>query len=133
MHFQLPIRYEAGTHLLTSLKQDKAPHISDHIHEWRCCRRLIKFHIPDQILTHWFTTSFVNKIAQDIVMGACVTEEQAITRAQYLDLIYSQSGTLYDILPDAPRFGTSKAPPTPAVDGVIGSVSQNSKKSSNGN
>ena len=65
-------------------------------------------------------------------MGACVTEEQAIARAQYLDLVYSQSGTLYDILPDVRRFRTSKAPPTPAMDGVIGSVSQNSKKSSNG-
>ena len=65
-------------------------------------------------------------------MGACVTEEQAIARAQYLDLVYSQSSTLYDILTDAPRPGTSKSPPTPAVDGVIGSVSQNSQKSSNG-
>ena len=97
------------------------------------CSSDLKFHIPDQILTHWFTTSFVNKIAQDIVMGACVTEEQAIPRAQYLDLAYSQSDMLYDIFPDAPRSGTSKAPPTPTVDGVIGSVSQNSKKSSNGN
>ena len=33
-HFQLPVHYEAGMHLLTSLKQDKATHISDHIHEW---------------------------------------------------------------------------------------------------
>ena len=33
-HFQLLVRYEAGTHILTSLKQDKATHISDHIHEW---------------------------------------------------------------------------------------------------
>ena len=131
-HFQLPVCYEARTHLLTSLKQDKATHISDHIHEWRHRHRLIKFHIPNQILTHWFTTSFVNKIAQDIAMGACVMEEQDIAHAQYLDLVYSQSGTLYDILTDAPRPGTTNAPPTPTVDGVIGSVSQNSKKSSNG-
>ena len=63
-------------------------------------------------------------------MGACVTEEQAIARAQYLDLVYSQSGTLYDYLPDAPRPGTSKAPPTPIVDGIIGSVHSSSKKNS---
>ena len=124
--FQLPVRYEVGTHLLTSLKQDKATHISDHIHEWRRHRRLIKFDIPDQLLTHWFTTSFVNKIAQDIAMGACVTEEHAIVRAQYLDLVYSQSGTLYDILTDATSPRTSKALHALAVDGVIGSVSQNS-------
>lgn len=63
-------------------------------------------------------------------MGACVTEEQAIARAQYLDLVYSQSGTLYDYLPDAPRPGTSKAPPTPSVDGIIGSVTSTPKKNS---
>ena len=80
-HFQLPIRYETGTHLLTSLKQDRATHILDHIHEWWCRRHMIKFEIPDQLLTHWFTTSFVNQIAKDIAMGACVTEEQAISYA----------------------------------------------------
>ena len=34
-HFQLPIRYEIGTELLTSLRQTNFVHISDHIHEWR--------------------------------------------------------------------------------------------------
>jgi hypothetical protein len=34
-HFQLPIRYEMGTELLTSLHQTNSMHISDHIHEWR--------------------------------------------------------------------------------------------------
>jgi hypothetical protein len=34
-HFQLPIRYEMGTELLTSLRQTTSVHISDHIHEWR--------------------------------------------------------------------------------------------------
>jgi hypothetical protein len=91
---------------------------------------MIKFWIPDQLLTDWFTTSFVPPIARDIAMGACVTEEQAIARAQYLDLVYSQSGTLYDYLPDAPRTGTSRPTPTPTVDGIIGSVSTSSKKHS---
>jgi hypothetical protein len=35
MHFQLPIRYEMGTKLLTSLRQITSVHIFDHIHEWR--------------------------------------------------------------------------------------------------
>jgi hypothetical protein len=35
MHFQLPIFYEMGTELLTSLCQTNYVHISDHIHEWR--------------------------------------------------------------------------------------------------
>ena len=76
-------------------------HISDHIHEWRRHHHLIKFWIPNQLLTNWFTTSFVGLIARDITMGACVTEEQAIRCAQYLYLVYSQSGTIYDYLPDA--------------------------------
>jgi hypothetical protein len=46
--------------------------------------------------------SFMNNISHDISMGDVVTEEQAISCAQYLDLIYSQTGTLYDLLPDAP-------------------------------
>ena len=36
-HFQLPICYETGTDLLTSLSQNTTTHISDHIDEW--CRR----------------------------------------------------------------------------------------------
>ena len=101
-HFQLPVCYETGTHLLTSLKQDRATHISDHIREWRRRCRMIKFEILVQLLTHWFTTSFVNQIAKDITVGVCVTEEQAISYAQYLNLVYSQSDALYDIFPDDP-------------------------------
>ena len=121
-HFQLRIHYEMVTHLLTSLKQDTTTHIYDHIHEWRRRRHFIKFWIPDQLLTDWFTTSFFSPIARDIAIGACVTEEQAIARAQYLDLVYSQSGTLYDVLPDALRPGTSKALSMLSVDSVIGYV-----------
>ena len=67
-------------------------------------------------------------------MGGCVTQEQAILHAQYLDLIYSRSGTLYDVLPDVPRpssdLMTSKSSATPHVDGVIGSVTHTPAKSS---
>lgn len=66
-------------------------------------------------------------------MGACVMEEQAISHAQYLDLFYSQSGTLYDLLPDGLRPSsdptTSKSQATPPFDAVIGSVSQAYAKS----
>ena len=57
-------------------------------------------------------------------MGGVVTEEQAISCAQYLDLVYSQTGTLYNFLPKLPRPGTSITSTTPATshatDGVIG-------------
>ena len=34
-HYQLPIHYDMGTDILTSFKQNKATHISNHIREWR--------------------------------------------------------------------------------------------------
>jgi hypothetical protein len=80
-HFQLPIRYEIGTELLTSLRQTTSVHISDHIHEWRRRRRLIKAVIPDQLLAEWFTKSPLPQIARDVAMGGVVTEEEAIARA----------------------------------------------------
>jgi hypothetical protein len=56
-------------------------------------------------------------------MGSVITEEQAISHAQYLDLIYSQTGTLYDLIPDAPHPSTNPTPSPPvashAADGVI--------------
>jgi hypothetical protein len=98
----------------------------DHIHEWRRRRCLIKLELPDQLLAEWFTKSSVNEIGKDIAMGGIVTEEQDISRAQYLDLVYSQMGTLYDFLLELPRPGTSNASTAPAAshaaDGVIGTT-----------
>jgi hypothetical protein len=123
-HYQLLIRYDTGTEILTSFKQTKGTHISDHIYEWRRCRHLIKLELSDQLLVEWFTKYFVNEIGKDTAMGGVVIEEQAISRAQYLDLIYSQMRTLYDFLPELPRPGTSSTSTTPAAshvdDGVIG-------------
>jgi hypothetical protein len=122
----LSICYDTRTEILTSFKQNTSTHISDHIHEWRRRRRLIKLELPDQLLVEWFTKSFVNKIGKDIAMGGVVIEEQAISCAQYLDLVYSQTGTLYDLLPDLPYPGTSRTSTTPAVshaaNGVIGTT-----------
>jgi hypothetical protein len=125
-HYQLPIRYDTGTEILTSFKQSKGTHISDHIHEWRRRRRLIKLELPYQFLVEWFTKSFVNEIGKDIAMRGVVTEEQAISLSQYLDLVYSQTGTLYDFLPESPHPSTSSTSTTPAAshaaDGVIGTA-----------
>ena len=61
-------------------------------------------------------------------MSRAVTEEDVIRRAQHLDLIYSQSDTLYDIIPNAPRPSNDipQTTPGPHADGVIGSVSTTS-------
>ena len=56
-HFQLLIRYDSGTELLTSFQQSGATHISDHIHEWRRRRREIRADIPDSFLLDWFLKS----------------------------------------------------------------------------
>ena len=66
-------------------------------------------------------------------MGGTVTEEQAISHAQYLDLVYSQSGTLYDIIPHAPQPTIDPSRPTiePPVDGILALVqTQTTEKSS---
>jgi hypothetical protein len=87
----LPIshQYEIGTELLTSLHQNNATHISDHIHEWHRQRRMIKTQIPDKLLTEWFTKSLLPPISRDVAMVGATTEEKAIMCAQHLDLIYS--------------------------------------------
>ena len=61
-------------------------------------------------------------------MGGAVIEEKAISRAQYLDLVYSQSITLYDLIPQAPcPINDPTKPPTEVpIDGVIGSIQSRS-------
>ena len=108
-HFQLPIHYEMGTNLFTSLRQNTSTHISDHIHEWRSRIRLIKAPILDQLLADWFTKSLFPPIIEDVAMGGVVTKEKAISHAQYLYLVYSQSKTLSYLIPQSPLPSTNPA------------------------
>ena len=51
-------------------------------------------------------------------------EEQAIFRAQELDLIYAQFGLLYEIIPNAPHSSFDpKVKPGPHADGIVGCAS----------
>ena len=113
-----------GTNILNSLQQNTSTHIFDHTHEWRRQRRLIKAPIPDQLLAYWFTKSLFPPISRDVAMGNAVTEEQDIIRAQYLDLVYYESSTLYDLIPNTPHPNTNptKPPAENPVDGVLGSI-----------
>ena len=81
--------------------------------------------IPDALLIDWFTKMLLPKISCDVAMSGAVTEEDVIRHAQHLDLIYSQLGTLYDIIPQAsrPSNGKSQTAPGPHADGMIGFVS----------
>ena len=74
-HFQLPIRYETRMYLLTSLRQNTATYISDHIHEWQRRQRLVEAQIPNGLLDDWFTKSLLPQIAQDVAMSGAVTKE----------------------------------------------------------
>jgi hypothetical protein len=51
-------------------------------------------------------------------------EEYAIMRAQQLEIIYSQSGLLYEILLDAPRsiLDKTRQRARPHADGIVGST-----------
>ena len=72
-HFQFPIRYETGTELLTNFKHINATHISDHIHEWRRHRRMVKTFVSDKILAEWFIKSLLPSITEDVAKGSVVT------------------------------------------------------------
>jgi hypothetical protein len=67
-------------------------------------------------------------VSKDVATSEVFSEEEAIMRAQQLELIYSQSGMLYEILPDAPRstLDKSKQKFGPHVDGIVGSTQRNS-------
>ena len=57
-------------------------------------------------------------------MSGVENEEQAIFRAQELDLIYAQSGLLYEIIPNAPHSSFDpKVKPRPHADGIVGYTS----------
>ena len=76
------------------------------------------------MLADWFTKSLLPPIAQDVAMGDVITEEQAISRSQYLDLVYSQSKTLYDLIAQAPLPSTDPTNPSveTLVDEIVGSI-----------
>jgi hypothetical protein len=68
---------------------------------------LIKATISNQLLVEWFTKSLLPNIVHDVAMGSVFTEEESIADAQYMDLVYSQSGTLYELIPNAPCTSTN--------------------------
>jgi hypothetical protein len=65
-HFKLPIRYDVGLELLSTLRQYTTTHISDHIQEWRRRKRLIKTPIPPTFLLKWFLKSLHTPISKDV-------------------------------------------------------------------
>ena len=115
------MRYDIGTELLSTFSQDKATHISDHIQEWRRRKILIKAFIPPEFLLEWFLKSLMPYIVKDDSTSGVQNEEQVIFRMQEMDLIYAQSGLLYDIIPNAPHSSFNpKVKLGPHADGIVG-------------
>jgi hypothetical protein len=122
-HFQLPIRYDAGLEMFSTLCQNIDTHISEHIQEWRRQRRLVKTPIPLAFLLEWFLKYLHAPISMDIATFEVFSEEEAILRAKQFDLIYDQSGMLYHLLPDAPRTNHNPRQTLgPRADGIVGST-----------
>ena len=110
--------------LLLTFWQDKAMHISNHIQEWCRRKRLIKAFILSEFLLECFLESLLPYIVKDVSTSGVQNEEQAIFRAHKLDLIYAQSGLLYEIIPNAPRSSFDpKIKPGPHADGIVGCTS----------
>jgi hypothetical protein len=85
-------------------------------------------------MENWFTNSLLPPIATEVGMGGVVTEEKVIIHAQYLDLVYSQYGTLYDMIPHDPRPPNDSSKPSSGahVDGMVGSIKLQSVTQSTG-
>jgi hypothetical protein len=122
-HFQLPIRYDVGLELLSTLRQGIDTHISDHIQEWRRRRWLFNTPIPLAFILELFLNSLHTPISNDVATSEVFKEEEAIFRSQQIDLIYAQYGMLYHLLPSALRL-THDPRQTPGshANGIVGST-----------
>jgi hypothetical protein len=102
-HFQLPVRFDVGLEIFSTLHQGSGTHISDHIQEWPRRRWLVKIPILPTFLLEWFLKSLHAPISKDVATSGVFSEEEAIFKAQQFDLIYAQSGMLCHLLPDSPH------------------------------
>jgi hypothetical protein len=110
--------------MLANFEQTTADHISNHIREWRRQKSLFKVPVPPAFLLEWFLKYLVPQLSKDVTTFGLFSEEDAIMRAQQFELIYSQSGLLYNILPDAPCSILDKTRQSigPHADGIVGSA-----------
>ena len=90
-YFQLPIHHDSGMELLTQFRQTLAVHILDHLHEWRQRHSLCKAKLKDQVLLDLFLKNITVEISKDVAQKRPISEEDSISKAQQLELIYTQS------------------------------------------
>jgi hypothetical protein len=114
---------ETSLELLSEWKKTSAMHIFDHIYEWHQRCSLCKEETTKEQCLYWFLKSLISILAKYVASNFPQSKEEAISKAQQFDLIYSQSGYLYTVLPDAPRpvpFGQDKPRMSQATNGLIG-------------
>jgi hypothetical protein len=88
---------------------------------------LIKAYIPPEFLLEWFVKYLLPCISMDVSTYRVTSKEEAIFKAQQMDLIYAQSGTLYEILFDSPWLNYDpRQNHRPHADGIIGYANANS-------
>ena len=96
----------------------------DHIQEWHRRKRLIKSFILPEFLLEWLLKLLLPYIAKDVSTYEVQNKEQKFFRVQELDLIYAQSGLLYEIIPNAQHSSFDpKINPGPHADGIVGCTS----------
>jgi hypothetical protein len=84
---------------------------------------LIKTYIPLEFLLEWFLKSLQPPISKDVSTSGVTSKEEAIFKAQQLDIIYAQYGMLNKILLDASRSNYDPRQNLgPHVDGNVGST-----------
>jgi hypothetical protein len=82
---------------------------------------LINTCIPPDFLLEWYLKSLQPPISKDVATSRVTFEEEAIFKAQQLDIIYTQSGMLYQILSDASRSNYDpRQNHGPHADGIVG-------------
>lgn len=99
--FQLLVCHNTILEILSEFKQTSWIHIVNHIQEW-WRRSICKFDTTPQQWLDWFLKSLVPHLAKYLSTTFPQNEDKDITKAQQFDLIYSQSGYLYTLLPDVP-------------------------------
>jgi hypothetical protein len=87
----------------------------------------MKAYIPPYFLWEWFLKSLLPYIFKDVSTSKATFEEEVIFKSQQLDLIYAQSGMLYEILLDMSQSNYDpRKIPGPDVDDIIGSTNATS-------
>ena len=74
--------------LLNHFRQSPSTHISEHLHEWRRRRSLCKSQLDERVLLDLFLKNLVMEISKDVAQRNPTSEEDAISKAQQLKLIY---------------------------------------------